>query len=110
MLPETELRVKALRGDASTIRMKLEHAKSLFGDNKDEYLRTTVQTAFHWLNDVETYFIRVLTDERVPPRTLAEETSIVSGAVLHLHKVVLPLINTIHEWGKEYGPHFKSIG
>jgi hypothetical protein len=110
MLPETEKRVHSLRGGTNAARAKLTEAKTLLGNNDDEYMRGLIQQATHWLNDVEDHFIAVLTLHTSPPRTLAEESMIVSQAEFHLSQITLPLIKSVHETATKYGANLKSIG
>jgi hypothetical protein len=110
MQPETERRVEKLRKRTDDAKKELAEAKALFGENDDEYLRSQIDRTSLMLDDVETIFLARFAEKRMPPRTLAEESAILSRAEFHLNEIALPLVRIIHKWAKQYGPAFKSIG
>lgn len=110
MRPETEERVENLRSRTKAAKNQLDDAKKQFGENKDEYLREQIKQAYFWLDDVETLHLSTLEEDRFPPRTLAEESTIISHANFHLTNVALPLVTNISGWASTYGPLFQSIG
>jgi hypothetical protein len=110
MQPETERHVEELRKRTDDAKEELAEAKALFGDNDDKYLHSQIHHASLMLGDVETMFLAALAQQRMPPRTPAEESAILSRTEFHLNEIALPLVRIIHKWAKQYGPAFKSIG
>jgi hypothetical protein len=74
MLPQTEEQVERLRNATNAAKAKLDEAKALPGDNDDDYMRGLIRQATFWLDDIETHFIAILTEDPSPPRTLAQES------------------------------------
>jgi hypothetical protein len=110
MQAETERHVEKLRKRTNDAKEELAQAKALFGDNDDKYLHSQIHRTSLMLDDVETIFLALFAQERMPPRTFAEESAVLSMAEFHLNEMALPLVRIIHTWAKQYGPAFKSIG
>jgi hypothetical protein len=98
MFPETETQVALIRQRMETASAELNSAQVRFGDNFDKFLSERVRMARSWLDETDTLYLRRFSEERYPPRTLAEESVIISQAIAHLNAFVLPSIKQISEW------------
>jgi len=110
MRPETEKQVESLRQAVKAANEELNHVKTTLAGNDDKYINGLIRQASFWLDDVETFFIGMLREERMPPRTLAEESTIVSNAARHFDTVALPLVKNIRDLVARYGPTITSVG
>lgn len=108
MLPETEAQVKAIREVIKRSKEELDQAKIRFGQNDDKYLAEQMKYAFFWLDDVELH-LGILSEDRMPPRTLAEESSILVGARAQLETGVAQAKKVV-DWSLQYGDKFQAIG
>ena len=109
MLPETEASVLAIRQQIQSAKKQLDEAKKRFGNNRDKYLLEQIKYAYWWLDDVEKLHLAMLLENRLPPRTLAQESSILVGANAQL-VTALAQVKRIVEWSVTYGDKFQAVG
>jgi hypothetical protein len=69
-----------------------------------------LQQASNWLDDVETLFLGILKQDRMPPRSAAEESRVLDHAEFFLHRIAMPQLKAIQEMVAKFGPTVQSIG
>jgi hypothetical protein len=108
MLPETEAQVTAIRAAVKRSKDDLGEAKIRFGQNDDKHLAEQMKFAHFWLDDVELH-LSILSEDRFPPRTLAEESNVLVGARAQL-ETGLAQAKKVVAWSLQYGDKFQAIG
>jgi hypothetical protein len=108
MQPETEAQVKAIREVVKRSNEGLGEAKSRFGQNDDKQLAEQMKYAHFWLDYVELH-LGMLSEDRMPPRTLAEESRILVGARAQL-ETGLAQAKKVIGWSLQYGDKFQAVG
>ena len=109
MQPQTAQYVAETRDQVRAYKTELDESIKRFGDNNNEHLLERINAAKGSLDDVEIGFLSILNEDRLPPRTLAEEAFILQNAINQLHNVAGPQVQQIREWSVTYGPNFVAL-
>ena len=109
MRAETELKVEAVRKAVKAGTEELTEIKAILANNTDEYINGLVRQASFWLDDVETYFLAMLKEDSMPPRTALQESRIVDWATMPLNNA-MAIIKNLNDLVKRYGPTVVSVG
>ncbi len=99
---------------AQRIRSKVLAGKASISDLNaqitDNYVKQLLQQASNWFDDVEVHFLGNLQHERIPPRTLAEESRWLDYAEFFLERVAVPQLKAVQDMVAKFGPNIQSIG
>jgi hypothetical protein len=107
---ETNERVQRIRSRVLAEKAALAELKAQLADNTDKYVKQLLQQASNGFDDVEVLFLGILQDERIPPRTPAEESRVLDHAEFFLERVAVPLLKAIQDMVAKFGPNVQSIG
>jgi len=110
MHTETTERVQAIQSEVLARKASLAELKVQLADDPDKYVKELLQQASNQFDDVEVLFLGILRDERVPPRTLAEESRVLDRAEFFLQRIAVPQLKAIQDMIAKFGPNVQSIG
>jgi hypothetical protein len=99
------IRSRVLAGMAS-----ISDLKAQLAGNRDKYVNQLLQQTLNAFDDVEVLFIGILRDDRMPPRTLAEESRVLDHAEFVLERIAAPLLKAIQDMVAKFGPKILSVG
>jgi len=96
------IRAKALAGKASV--------SDLNAQITDAYVKQLLKLASNWFDDVEVFWIGTLQRDRMPPRSLAEESRWLDQAEFFLESIARPQLKAVQDMVAKFGPNLQSIG
>ena len=96
MYDHTKDRMQTIQTAVETGRKRLEAIKAQLTDTPDPYLTTQLQRAGYSLDDVKMFF-RMLEEQRMPPRSAAEEARILDHAQFAVEGIALPQVKAIED-------------
>jgi hypothetical protein len=79
------------------------------GRKADKYVNQLLQHTLIAFDDVEVAFIGILKDDRMPPRTCAEESRVLDHTEFVLEQVAVPQLTAIQEMVAKFGPKILSV-
>jgi hypothetical protein len=107
MYGETNDRIQRIQSKILAGKASISDLKSQITDNN---VKRLLQQASNWFDDVAVLFLRELQHERIPPRTLAEESKWLDHAEFFLERVAVPQLQAVKDMIAKFGPTIRLIG
>lgn len=108
MHQETAERLQRIRSKIQEGRAALAKLKVQLADNTDKQVNQLVQQASSRFDDIGVFFLGILKDERVPPRTLADESRVLDEAESFLERVAVEQLKTLQDMVAKLRPNLES--
>lgn len=107
MYGETNDRIQRIQSKVLAGKASISDLNTQITDN---YVKQLLQQASNWFDDVEVHFLGNLRHERIPPRTLAEESRWLDEAEFFLERVAVSQLRAVQDMVAKFGANIQSIG
>jgi hypothetical protein len=103
MHTEIQQRMKQIQSRLDAGRASLSELKSQLADNDDECVKGVLQELSNKFSDVKD-FLAPLKHERMPPRNLSDESTILDRAEFWLERIALAQLKALQDMVAKFGP------
>ena len=107
---QTAERVQRIKSRVLERKASVSNLKTQLSHNSDNHINPQLQQVSNWLDYAEVSFLGILKQERVPPRTLEDESWLLDQAEFFLERVVDQQLEAIQDMVAKFGPKAQSIG